>query len=242
MSVNKPKQHVAPKPGDRKIFGENIKCTLIGDKSVGKTSMLLSYQTNTYPSEYVPTILDTYSKATIYNDKRINLQLYDIGGEQSLENFKGQGKIGTDVFLLCFAIDNRESFTRVSSKWLPQIQNYWFSSLSSDDESGVRNSWWIEPIIILVGCKNDKSSTNSLLHEIRLRRPSRNKDPRTSLESQALVTYKEAIEMKKEIRAYLYLECCSRNTTGITEIFNAAINAVLQRRSSISSRRYVLLY
>ena len=237
MSVNKPNQHVASKPGDRKVFGENIKCTLIGDKNVGKTSMLLSYQTDTYPSEYVPTILDTYSKATTYNDKRINLQLYDIGGKQNLENFKGQGQIGTDVFLLCFAIDNRESFTSVSSKWMPQIRKYWLSSLSSDDNAGDRKSWWIEPLIILVGCKNDKSSTKSLLHEIRLRRPSRNKDPRASLESQGLVAPKEAIETKKQIGAYLYLECCSRIGTGITEIFNAAINAVLQRRSFISSRR-----
>uniref|UniRef100_A0ACB8G4Z5 Uncharacterized protein n=1 Tax=Sphaerodactylus townsendi TaxID=933632 RepID=A0ACB8G4Z5_9SAUR len=38
-----------------------IKCVLIGDGAVGKTSLIVSYTTNGYPDQYQPTALDTFS-------------------------------------------------------------------------------------------------------------------------------------------------------------------------------------
>ena len=40
---------------------ERIKCVLVGDGAVGKTSMVVSYATNGYPSEYQPTTYDDYN-------------------------------------------------------------------------------------------------------------------------------------------------------------------------------------
>ena len=39
---------------------EKIKCVFLGDGAVGKTSLIVSYTTNGYPSEYIPTAIDTY--------------------------------------------------------------------------------------------------------------------------------------------------------------------------------------
>ncbi|KAG9342121.1 hypothetical protein JZ751_017120 [Albula glossodonta] len=42
-----------------------LKCVLLGDGAVGKTSLVVSYTTNGYPTRYVPTAFDDFSDALL---------------------------------------------------------------------------------------------------------------------------------------------------------------------------------
>ena len=94
-----------------------IKCVLIGDDGVGKTSLLITYTRNKFPEFYVPDILDTCAVNVRLKNKTYTLGLFDTSSfsyESDLSN--------TDVFLLCFSLDNPVSLQNAKEKWFTIIK------------------------------------------------------------------------------------------------------------------------
>lgn len=72
-----------------------IKCVLVGDGKVGKTSLVVSYSTNGFPTDYVPTAFDNYNGS--YNSFFITLSR-DL---QRTHADRLPSKIKLKVILLC---------------------------------------------------------------------------------------------------------------------------------------------
>lgn len=58
---------------------QTIKCVVVGDGTVGKTCMLITYSTNNFPTEYVPTVFDNYAVDLVISGNTYALALFDTG-------------------------------------------------------------------------------------------------------------------------------------------------------------------
>jgi len=102
-----------------------IKVVVVGDGAVGKTSLLISYATDKFPEQYVPTVFENYStQITRDNGTNILLHLWDTAGQEDYDRLRPLSYPGADVVLLCFSTVNRASFNAIKEKWFPEVHHY----------------------------------------------------------------------------------------------------------------------
>ena len=100
---------------------QNIKCVALGDGAVGKTSLLMSYSYNKFPEEHIPTVFDNYSAEVVIDGVGVSLGLWDTAGQSDFDKMRPLSYPGTDIYLLCFALNSRSSFEHIKTKWLTEI-------------------------------------------------------------------------------------------------------------------------
>uniref|UniRef100_A0A1I7SBB6 Ras-related C3 botulinum toxin substrate 1 n=2 Tax=Bursaphelenchus xylophilus TaxID=6326 RepID=A0A1I7SBB6_BURXY len=174
-----------------------IKCVVVGDGAVGKTCMLISFTTNSFPREYVPTVFDNYSAPMTVDGHSVNLGLWDTAGQEDYDRLRPLSYPQTDVFILCYSVVAPISLTNITSKWVPEIRNY-----------------CPEAPIVLVGTKVDLRDDPA---QVALNANSK---------SNQFVTRKEAQKVADKIKAVRLLECSALTQQGLGLVFEEAVRAV----------------
>jgi len=190
---------------------QNIKCVVVGDGAVGKTCLLISYTTNAFPGEYIPTVFDNYSANVMVDGKPINLGLWDTAGQEDYDRLRPLSYPQTDVFLVCFSVISTSSFENVKTKWVPEIQHH---------APNVP--------ILLVGTKSDLRKDENTVKQLNSRQ-------------QSMVTIENAQRMAKEIGAVNFLECSALTQEGLKQVFDDAIRAAMSKPNKPTGKKCNLL-
>ncbi|POR37559.1 RacA [Tolypocladium paradoxum] len=204
-------------------------CVVTGDGAVGKTCLLISYTTNAFPGEYIPTVFDNYSASVMVDGKPISLGLWDTAGQEDYDRLRPLSYPQTDVFLICFSIVSPPSFDNVKAKVRVADALY----LEHDGQvADINPLKWYPEIdhhapnipIILVGTKLDLRDDTATLESLRQKRM----EP---------VSYEQALVCAREIKAYKYLECSALTQRNLKSVFDEAIRAVLNPRPQPSKHK-----
>ena len=103
-------------------YDKTCQILIIGDSSVGKTSLITRYTNGTFKEEYLATVgLDYYSKEEIIDNKRINIKLWDTAGQERFKSLTQSYFKNAEGVLLTYDITNSESFDNLKD-WIISIK------------------------------------------------------------------------------------------------------------------------
>jgi len=99
-----------------------LKFLILGDITVGKTTLLLKYIDNFTPEIYISTLgVDYKTKNIVFNGIKVSLQIWDTAGQERYKVITKSFVKGTDGIIFMYDITQKESFINIK-KWIEETE------------------------------------------------------------------------------------------------------------------------
>ncbi|KAL4871408.1 P-loop containing nucleoside triphosphate hydrolase protein [Aspergillus spectabilis] len=186
-------------PNPPPILRKDIKCVVIGDNNIGKTTLLIRYTTDILcPPTELPSVFDNYSIQIGSNV----ISLFDTNNpEEARQRLLPLIYSNTDILIICFSVARLSSFENVKGQWLHGLE-----------------SWCPGTPWILVGLQSD------LRDEPGLGMLEQGYGVKYPL-SRGFVSKEEGREAARRWGASGYVECSSVMGVGVRGVFEEAVLA-----------------
>ncbi|GMI78351.1 ARABIDOPSIS RAB GTPASE HOMOLOG C1, RAB GTPASE HOMOLOG 18-1, RAB GTPASE HOMOLOG B18 [Hibiscus trionum] len=105
-------------------FDYLFKLLLIGDSGVGKSTLLLSFTSDTF-EELNPTIgVDFKVKHVNIEGKKLKLAIWDTAGQERFRTLTSSYYRGAQGIIMVYDVTRRDTFTNLSDIWAKEIDLY----------------------------------------------------------------------------------------------------------------------
>jgi small GTP-binding protein len=133
-------------------YDKTCQILLIGDSSVGKTSLIQRYANGIFKEEYLATVgLDYYTKQEMINNINVLVKLWDTAGQERFKALTPNYFRNAEGVVLAYDVTNSESFENLK---------FWINSIKSN--LGEKN---IFIPIIIIGNKIDMEDMRDITKE-----------------------------------------------------------------------------
>ena len=193
---------------------ENVKVVFVGDGAVGKTCMIISYTTDSFPTDYIPNVFDNCQANIMVNGRQVSVALWDTPGQDDYDRLRPLSYPNTDVFIICYSIISSTSLENVKNKWIPEIRRRCPNTP-----------------FLLVGTKSDLRQDAHALEKLKARGAS-------------IVDVARAEKKGQDLSAARVMECSAKTQVGLQDVFYEAVDVALTARDKSANAKtgYYELY
>eukprot|EP00761_Pharyngomonas_kirbyi_P013129 gb/GECH01013156.1/.p1 GENE.gb/GECH01013156.1/~~gb/GECH01013156.1/.p1 ORF type:complete len:231 (+),score=49.62 gb/GECH01013156.1/:1-693(+) len=130
-------------------YTDIYRLAILGEVGVGKTSLGAQISRNEFLEDYDPTIEDVMRSVINVDDKPVNLEITDTGGQEDFRSMLDSWIQENEGFALVYSIIERRSLQALKKDFMPKLLKEYSQELN-------------HPPVVVIGNKSDCSDEREL--------------------------------------------------------------------------------